>query len=185
MDADPHLTPEQLQALADARERAKGIFAAAKVAAFNGWSLAVFAVLTILFGLTSPILLALGIGLGMLARNELRGRDALRALDPEAPTRLVRNQMGLMALAVAYCSWSLYRTRFRPERTWEELETLAGLNPGYIQGLTSAGYAVAILATVLLVGLNARYYHRRKAMLAAYLDETPDWVVTLLKVTER
>jgi hypothetical protein len=53
MDESPSLTPEQRAALEDARQRAKGILSAAKVAAFNGWTIGFFAVLTAVFGLTA------------------------------------------------------------------------------------------------------------------------------------
>lgn len=177
MDPDPTLTPEQLSALEDARERAKGILSAAKVAAFNGWTIGIFAALTVLLGLTSPLLLALGAGMGVVARNEFRGRSLLRAFDAQGPRLLARNQFGFMALVVAYCTWSLLRTYTNPDPQWAQLQELAGLEAGYIQGLAAWGYGAAILLTVLFTGLNARYYARRTAMLERYLEETPTWVV--------
>lgn len=183
MDVDPQLSPEQLQALKAARERAKGIFSASKVAAFNGWTVAIFAVLTVLFGLTSPVLLALGAGMAVVARNEFRGRGLLQQFDPQGPVLLTRNQLGFMALIVAYCGWSLFRTVTHPDPQWAQLQDLAGLEPGYIQDLMVTGYAAAILLTLLFVGFNARYYHRRTAMLEEYLRETPPWVVELQRAT--
>ncbi|NJD19624.1 MAG: hypothetical protein FIA95_10135 [Gemmatimonadetes bacterium] len=179
MDADPALTPEQLAAVEDARARAMGSLPAAKVAAFNGWTVGVLAALTVLFGLTSPVLLALGVGMGIVARNELRGRTLLRAFDPAGPRLLTRNQLGFMALVVAYCAWSLVRAYTRPAPQWAQLEELAGFEPEFIQGLVAAAYLAAILLTVLFVGLNARYYARRIPMLERYLADTPAWVVAL------
>jgi len=179
MDADPTLTPEQLATLRDAGERAKGILSAAKVAAFNGWTIAIFAGLTVLFGLTSPLLLALGAGMGVVARNEFRGRSLLRAFDARGPRLLTRNQLGFMALVVAYCGWSLVRTYTHPDPQWAELQELAGFEAGYIQDLVAAAYGAAILLTVLFVGLNARYYARRIAMVEKYVADTPAWVLEL------
>ncbi len=179
MDADPTLTPEQLSALRDARDRAKRILSAAKVASFNGWTIGIFAGLTVLFGVTSPLLLALGVGMGIVARNELRGCSLLRALDARGPRLLVRNQVGFMALVVAYCVWSLVRTYTHPDPQWAQLQELAGLEAGFIRDFVVAAYAVAILLTMLFVGLNARYYARRIPMLEKYLAETPPWVVEL------
>jgi hypothetical protein len=179
MEGEPNLTPEQHAALKEARDRAKGILSAGKMAAFNGWTVGVFAVLTVLFGLTSPVLLALGVGMGIVARNEFRGRTLLRALDPGGPRLLVRNQLGFMALLVAYCAWGLVRAYTHADPEWAQLEELAGWEVGFIQSLMAAGYGGAILLTVLFVGLNARYYHRRIAMLDAYLAGTPPWVVDL------
>ncbi len=179
MDADPTLTPEQLSALRDARARAKGILSAAKVAGFNGWTIGIFAGLTILFGLGSPLLLALGAGMALVARNEFRGRSLLRAFEVRGPRLLVGNQLGFMALVVAYCTWSLVRTYARPDPQWAQLQDLAGLETDFIQDLVVGAYAAAILLTVLFVGLNARYYARRAPMLERYLAETPPWVVEL------
>jgi len=179
MQPDPHLSPEQTKALDEARVRAKGILGAAKVANFNGWSVAVFAVLTLLFGLGSPVLLLLALGMGVVARNELRGRDLVRRFDPAGPTLLTKNQLGFMGLIVAYCAWSLFRTVTDPDPQWAVLEELAGLEASYVRDMVVAGYLAAILLTVLLVGINARYYHRRRAMLEEYLAQTPDWVVEL------
>lgn len=179
MDADPTLTPERRAALEDARQRAKGIVSAARVAAFNGWTVGAFAALTLLFGFTSPVLIALGIGMGIVARNELRGRRLLRAFDPQGPRLLVRNQLGFMALVVAYCTWSLVFIYTHPDPEWAQLQELAGFDAGFMQDLFAAGYGAAILLTVLFVGLNARYYARRTAMLERYLAETPAWVVEM------
>jgi len=179
MDADPTLTPEQRAALEDARERAKGIVSAAKVAGFNGWTVGILAALTVLFGLTSPVLLALGVGMGVVAHNELRGRQFLRAFDPRGPRFLTRNQLGFMALVVAYCAWSLVRTYTHPDPQWAQLQELAGLEAGFIRDFVVAAYGAAILLTVLFVGLNARYYARRISMLERYLAETPAWVVEM------
>lgn len=179
MDSEPRLTPEQVQVLQEARERARGILKAAKVAAFNGWTIGVLAALTALFGLTSPVLLGLAAGMGVVARNEFRGRALLRSLEPAGPVLLTRNQLGFMALIVAYCAWCIARAYTNPDPDWALLQDLVGLDAGFVRDLIVAGYAGAILLTAVFVGLNARYYHRRKAMLADYLASTPAWVLEL------
>jgi hypothetical protein len=84
-----------------------------------------------------------------------------------------------MVLVVAYCAWSLLGAYTHPDPQWAQLEELTGLEPGLIQDVAGAAYGAAILLTVLLVGLNARYYHRRVAMLEAYLASTPPWVLEM------
>lgn len=184
MNDQPALTPEQLATVEEARERAAPIHRAARVAAFNAWTLGIFAVLTALFGPTSPLLLALAMGMGLVARNEWRGRALLRRFDPAGPELLVRNQIGLLVLAVAYCAWQLVSIRVNADPQWAVLQELLGLEPGYIEGLMTTGYVAAILVATLFIGLNARYYHRRGPMIAAWLATTPDWVVGLLRATE-
>lgn len=183
MGTDPNFTPEQLETLKQGRDRASYILRAARVASFNGWTLAALAGLTVLTGLTSPVLLILGAGMAVVARNELRGRDLLRALDPRGPRLLTRNQLGLMALVVVYCGWSLLRTYTHPDPQWATLQELAGLEPDFIADLVVVAYSAAIVVTVLVVGLNARFYARRAAALRDYLADTPGWVVDILRST--
>ena len=51
MTAPQPLTADQRQALEQAGERAKAFTGAARVAAFNGWSIGFFAAVTLLFGI--------------------------------------------------------------------------------------------------------------------------------------
>ncbi|MHC4766382.1 MAG: hypothetical protein ACYTF2_14895 [Planctomycetota bacterium] len=82
------LTNEQLVAITQARRQGRKISRAATVAAVSGWTLAVFAFLTLLFGLFSLTSLLLGVGLGIVAYIELRGSRELRRFDETAPRRL-------------------------------------------------------------------------------------------------
>ena len=96
------LTPELELELRDAKERAGSFLGAAKVAAFNGWSVGFFAVVSILFGLFSLTSFLVGVGLAFVARNEFIGRARLRSLDQSGLELLWRNQLGFMALIIAY-----------------------------------------------------------------------------------
>ena len=109
-DTASPLTPEQLQELHVAKESASSFFGAAKVAAFNGWTIGFFAVVSILSGLLSPTGLVVGVGLAVVTRNEFVGGGRLRALDPSGLELLWRNQIGFMALIIVYCVWSMYST---------------------------------------------------------------------------
>jgi hypothetical protein len=180
LSSDPTLSPEQHRALEEARARARKILSAAKVAAFNGWTIGAFAVLTILFGLRNPAVLALGVGMGVVARNELRGRTMLRRFEAAGARLLGRNQLGLMGLVVAYCLWCIYRVQTAPpDPEMQQIQDLAGVGADLIRQLSLVLYACVIAATGLFQGLNARYYFRRVGMVETYLSETPTWVVDL------
>lgn len=180
MSPDPTLSPEQRRELDDARERAKKILAAGKVAAFNGWTIAIFAGLSFLFGLGSPVVMALSVALGVVAWNEFRGRALVRHLEPAGGRLLGRNQLGLMALIVAYCLWSIWRaTAGPPDPEMAQLQDLVGVGSDLIEQLTVILYVSVIAATAIFQGLNARYYFKRATMTEAYLDATPDWVVDM------
>lgn len=180
MTGNPELSAEQRQALEDARVRAGKVVGAAKVAAFNGWSIGAFAVLTILFGLTNPVVLILGVGMGVVARNEFRGRDGIRRFEPEAARKLGKNQVGLMSLIIAYCIWSIARGATAvPDPELAQLQELTGVGTDLVRQLTVLVYVAVIAVTVIFQGLNARYYFKRAGMIEAYLAQTPPWVVDL------
>ena len=183
-DTTAPLTGEQQQELRDARERADSFLGAAKVAAFNGWSVGFFAVVSILFGLFSLTSFLVGVGLAVVARNEFLGRRRLQSLDPSGLDLLWRNQVGFMALIGTYCVWSIYRTVAFPNPRMAELTQLLGEGADeLVQSLTLILYAAVIVATAIFQGLNARYYFIRVARIQDYLRRTPEWVLDLQRST--
>lgn len=176
-DGSP-FTPEQIRELEDAKERAASFMGAARVASFNGWTFGIFAALSIVSGLTSIPVLLVGVGLAVVARNELAGRKRILAYDPSALDMLWKNQVALMAIIVAYCLWAMTRSSLATDPQMQELNELMG--EGFdelVQSLVTTLYVSVIVATIIFQGLNARYYWVRIARLEAYLAETPQWVV--------
>lgn len=179
-DATSPLTPDQQQELRDAKVLAGSFLGAGKVASMNGWSIGFFAGVSILFGLFSFTGLLMGVGLGVVARNEFVGRKQLRSFDPSGLELLWRNQMGFMALIIVYCLWSIYSAVALPNPQMAELMELLGDDMDeLIQSLTVTVYAAVIVATAIFQGLNARYYFIRVARLRDYVRDTPPWVVDL------
>ncbi len=180
VEAPGPLTPEQRQELADAKDRAKPLMGAARWAAFNAWSIGIFAALTIIFGLFSFTAIALGVGLAVVTWNEFRGRRLLVSFDPAGPRLLGRNQLGLMALVVVYALWSIYRVRTHPDADLAQMDQiLGGDTSGLVASLTTILYLAVIAATGLGQGFMARYYFKRGPMVEAYVRDTPDWVLDL------
>ncbi len=177
------LSPEQQEELARANQRAKKVLGAGKVATFNGWSIGVFAAVTLMFALFSMTARVLGIGMAIVAWNEFRGGKLLRQFDRHAPRLLGRNQLGFMGLLIGYCLWSIRSTLTNPLTEVEGLEALAGATGDLVTNLTVAVYGGVILLSLLIQGLNARYYFARTKLLEGYLRETPDWVINLQRST--
>jgi len=173
------LDAQHRQEVAEAAKRAKGLALAGKMAAFNGWTLIVFAAVTVLFGLTSPTALVLGGAMAFLGRTELRGRALLKRFDPDGPALLANNQLRLMGAVVVYCAWSIYTTMTGPGLQVAGLEEILGDADDLVRSLTLTAYGAVIVGTVIFQGLAARYYRARVAMVEAYLEQTPDWVVEL------
>ena len=177
MTAPPPLTPEQREALEQAGARAGAFTGAARVAAFNGWTIGFFAAVTLLFGILNLTALVLGVGMAVVARNEFKGRAGILQFEATGPELLWRNQICFMGLIIAYCLWSMYATVSEPDPQMAELtELLGGDMYELVLSLTLTVYAVAIALTTVFQGLNARYYFRRVAMIEEYLSDTPDWV---------
>jgi hypothetical protein len=173
------LSAEQREELGRANQRAKKILGAAKVAAFNGWVIGGLAAVTLLFALFSMTALVMGAGMAVVAWNEFRGGKQLRGFDPQGAQLLGRNQLGFTGLVSAYCLWSIYRTVNNPITELAELEAIAGSVGDLVTSLTVTVYVAVMLVSLLVQGLNARYYYARTKMVQDHLKDTPAWIVDL------
>ena len=182
------LAPEQLEALAHARRQGRKISRAASVATFSGWTMAVFAFITLFSGLFSLVALLLGIGLTVVAYVELRGAKRMRQLDDTAPRLLGFNQIGLGAMVSLYCCWGIWQAVAGPSpydsylaqggSTAEMIGQIDNLN----RAITTAFYAGLLCATVVAQGFAALYYFSRRRHMVRYLSDTPGWVVETLRI---
>ena len=180
MPTPPSLTPEQREVLEQASERGRTFTGAAKVAAFNGWSIGVFAAVSILFGVASRSSFLVGVGLAIVARNEFVGRTRLRSIDPSGLELLWRNQVGFMALIIVYCLWSMFRPVALPGAGLDGPMELVGEGAAELVAFVkTVVYATVIVATAIFQGLNARYYFVRAARLRDYVRDTPQWVLDM------
>ncbi len=176
------LSPEHQEELAQAKQRVRKVLGAVKVATFNGWTIGVFAAITLLFALFSVTALVVGAGMAVVSWNEFRGRTLLRQFDTQGPRLLGRNQVGFMSLLIGYCLWSIYRTLTNPVTQIEGLEEI-GVTADLVTNLTVAVYGAVIVLSLLFQGLNALYYFRRVKHVEEYLRETPRWIVELQRST--
>ena len=181
-------TPAQLEAISHARRQGRKITRAAGVAAFSGWTMAFFAFITLLTGLFSIVSLLLGVGLAVVAYFELRGSRRLRGLDDAAPFQLGFNQLGLGVLVILYCSWGIWHAVAGPSPyesylaaggdTAELVKPIDQMN----RAILSAFYAMLLCISVIAQGCTAWYYFTRRRHMTAYLKNTPDWVIEMLRV---
>jgi hypothetical protein len=185
--ADSPLSVAHRRDLAAARDRAKSIRKAARVAAFNGWTTgaaAAFSAMFLLFD-RSGVAIAITLALSIVTYNEFRGRKRLLNFDPSAATLLGWNQLGLLAMIVTYCAWMLSSSsadaanalsaQFN-SNTERELLSMAGDVEGLYKTVTLALYGGAIALSVLFQGGNALYYFTRRRHVEDFIAETPQWV---------
>ncbi len=191
------LTPEQLQIVTLAGERAQKIQRTARIAAFNGWTMGVFAIVSLLLALGSFsfVGMLITLGLGVVAYNEFRGRRLIRRFDPRAGSLLGWNQVGLIAVIVIYCVWKIGHAylvpeafdrqideavaevgTYLPEARSQAAELKAIIRPYYLP-LVAVVYGSVIALIVLFQGANAWYYFARGNLLKKHLAETPPEVL--------
>jgi len=185
-DAPGPLSADHLNQISDARRRAKKILRAAGVAWLSGWSMAVFAALTLAFAFLSDwSAWAVGIGLGACAANELRGGSMLRRMDARGASVLGWNQLILAVLIVAYALWSLYSAMNNPA-----IATLMqGTGDPQIDAMakelttvvTWALYGTMAVVGLVVPGLTAIYYFTRGPLVTAFRRETPGWILELIR----
>ncbi len=180
----PSLSPQQLQEMADARIAMKPIRRAIFAANFDGWSLAVFAFLSLICGFSSITGILIGVGLGTVAFVELRGISGLRKFEPKTARTLGYNQLALAGILVLYAAWNLI---FPPSLS-KELQSaspdlkaaLGGYDLNSIN--TQINYVIyftLIAVAVFAQGSLAIFYFRREKTIREYLANTPPWIVQM------
>jgi hypothetical protein len=185
--ADNPLSVSHRRELVAARDRAKTIRKAARVAAFNGWTTnaaALFSAMFLLFD-RSGVAIAITVILSIVAYNEFRGRKRLLNFDPSGATLLGWNQLGLLAMIVVYCLWMLSGSSAEAatalssqmkSTSERELLSMAGDLEGLYKTVTLAMYGGAIALSLLFQGGNAIYYFTRRRHVEDFIAETPQWV---------
>jgi hypothetical protein len=185
--ADNPLSVTHRRELAAARDRAKTIRKAARVAGFNGWTTAAAAAFSAMFLVfdRSPAAIAITLGLSIITYNEFRGRKRLLNFDPSAATMLGWNQLGLLAMIIIYCLWMLSGSSAEAasalsaqmnSASERELLSMAGDLEGLYKTATLAMYGGAIVLSVIFQGGNALYYFTRRRHVEDFIAETPQWV---------
>ncbi|MCO8124683.1 hypothetical protein NHH03_23290 [Stieleria sp. TO1_6] len=173
---DGPLSQHHYDDLALATERAKPIRRAARVATFNGWTMAIIAALSVPFAISGWVALLVAIGLTIVAIVEFRGRNRLLKFDPSAASLLGWNQIGLLTLIVVYCLWMLFGGATDIQAHPELAQLLGRDGLALYRTFVIGFYATVIALTVIFQGGNAFYYFTRRKYIVAYREQTPQWV---------
>jgi hypothetical protein len=181
------LSADHLRALGEARVRSRKVRRAAGVATMSGWTMAFFALMTLLPALFGDFVsLVLGIGLSVVAFNELRGAAMLKRLDANGAKRLGWNQIGLGALIVLYSLWSLVSALRDPLALVGGSTGNAEANQmltGIAAPLAAAIYGTMAIIGVIGPGLTAWYYFTRGRLVREVVAQTPAWVIDAMRAT--
>jgi hypothetical protein len=183
--APPHaFTSDHLVAIAEAKKRFAPIRREIGVATFDAWSVAVFAGLTVLFSLTSPPALLVGLGMGVVAFIEFRAIKRLNALDPTAPRTLGLNQVGFATVLILYAAYKLLTPG--DQMISADAMEVAAADPQLAASLKSLSatvnlvlYCGVIAFAVIFQGGCALYHFTRTPILKRYVGSTAPWLLQL------
>ncbi len=180
----PQLAAEHLQQLQVARFTMRKIRRAVAMAWFDGVTIGVFGLLTLIFGLTDPTSLLLGGGMMAVAIVELTAASRLKRLDATAARTLAWNQVALGSMLLIYAIWQLFHidtAATYAELTKTDPELRQMLEP--VEGLTTlvmqCVYGALIVVAIFGQGGMALYYHFRRRSVESYTKQTPEWILTM------
>lgn len=180
------LSPDHLRMLGEARRRAKKVRRAAGVAAFSGWTMLAFGVLSIMAGVLGSMGdLVVGAILSVLAWNELRGGAMFKQFDARAAKRLGWNQILLGTLICGYALWSMRSIANSPEmaqlhNTLNDPDAEAVVR-GMGNMVIYAFFGALIAAGVIAPGLTSWYYFSRGKVVREFVAKTPPWAVEAMR----
>ena len=183
----PQISAEHLVQLQNAKRGMRKIRRAIGTATFDGWTLAVFGVMTFVLGMGDWLALALGAGLMAIGGIELYAARRLKRLEPPAVGVLVWNQIALGSVLMIYAIWRVFSVLHNPANSALAAEAAAaGLNAGDLQGLAGLDQSITLLVYYSLMaiavfgqGSMALFYSTRRKHLQAYLAETPKWITQM------
>ena len=183
-DPSNPLSLDHFRLIEEGRARGRRLISASRFAAFNAWSLAIFAVLSALFAITGDYSsLVVGVVLGIFAVNEFRGTAYLKSFDARGPRLLGWNQIALGFALVAYSIYSFFNA------STSSLTSMASTGDPeldrQVQSLTSVVklglYGTLAAIGVIVPGLTALYYFTRARLIRDMVNNTPAWVIQTLR----
>ncbi|RKY18758.1 MAG: hypothetical protein DRQ55_12510 [Planctomycetota bacterium] len=176
----PNLSPEEREQLAAAAALHRPLARAASLGRKNGLSLLVFGLATLLLSALGPDVVGLAIGAVVTVTGFIERRVATRLCraDEGAPLILARNELALLAGIVLYAGLKLTWLRESGAELARQIGDTGGLGvdiEALAQSLNTAVYATVIAVALVYQGGMARYFLRRRQMIAVYRAQAPAW----------
>jgi hypothetical protein len=171
-----------------ARPAFRKIRRAVFAAMFEGVTVVVFGILTVLFGIGSIGQVLLGLVLLAIGAIEIWGAGRLRRLNPQGARILMFNQLAFAGLILLYAIWNLGVEAAHPTPDLADLSpsdaaalNQSGMLPNGVTHMVMLLMYGSLIAVALIEAGMAMYYRSRGAYLREYLAQTPDWIVSMQK----
>jgi len=175
------LSAKDQTALADAALLLAPLKRAANVANFNGAFYSVGGALSLMFAIPGRLdVVGLLLGIALLSIG-LFERSAARRLchgDPTAAAHIARTELVALGVMVSYFLLAMFVLPSTSEELREHAAELGSMGDDIqrmADTLTRILYPTLIATVVIVQGLMARYFLRKRADVARYLDEAPEW----------
>src|SRR5438309_2180191 len=134
--APPQISAEHLQQLQNAKRGMRKIRRAISAATFDGWTLAVFGLMTFMLGMGDGVAVVLGAGLMTIGGIELYAARRLKRLEPPAVGILFWNQIALGSVLMIYAIWRVFDVLHNPANSaFAQEAAAAGLTGSDVQGV--------------------------------------------------
>jgi len=182
--------PDEHEQLRVAAELHRPLARAASLGRKHGMSLALFGALTLALSALGPDYVGLSIGAVVLATGLVEWRVAPRLVhaDASAPRILARSECTLLAAIVVYCLLQLTTARSSGEELARQVGGTGDL--GIDVAEMAESFTLLVYVTVMAVALAyqggmALYYLRRRAMIATYQEQTPEWARKIVEALDK
>ncbi|HEX5053979.1 MAG TPA: hypothetical protein VFZ65_19530 [Planctomycetota bacterium] len=166
--------------LAHAAELHRPLARAAKIANGNGLGYVIFGGLSLMFSLVGFDVVGLAIGAVLLGVGLFERKQAAHLLraDAQAPLRLARGELVLLAAIVVYALLCLLVLPSAGDELKKQLHETRSMGidvQRLADSMARAWYGTVIAVSLLYQGGMARYFQRRGADVTKYVGGVPAW----------
>jgi hypothetical protein len=181
-----YLSGAKLLEFTAARRACSKVTRAVRLAAISGWTIAIFAGLVLIAGISTTNATWMGLLMIIAAMVEFRARNRLRRLETSAARTLGCNQIALGLLVVVYAGWHINDLLLVSPRPISFHSLLQGTALQFSSGHWSMDrgtnlllYGLLGIVALLTQGAAAWYCFSRERWIREYVSFAPSWIVKM------
>jgi hypothetical protein len=184
-----YLSGAKLLEFTAARRACSKVTRAVRLAAISGWTIAIFAGIVLIAGISTTNATWMGLLMIIAALVEFRARNRLRRLETSAARTLGYNQLVLGLLIVLYAAWHINDLILGSRGPIDLHSLLAGtlrqFSSGHLShfsldtGSNLLLYGLLGIVALLTQGAAAWYCFSRERWIREYVSFAPSWIVKM------